>query len=338
MNVATSGRTWEDASSPAALRLTRRYEQAWQEAERAGYPLDPGEFLATAARPRRSPGARLAILRTDLSLRWDAGDRVGVQWYLDRFPDLGEEACVALIYEEFCLREEEGEAIDPAEFLARHARFAEPLRRVLEIHRLIGSATASTLTSLQQSSVSVSPAAAGTAAQPGFPEAGQTIGGFYLVEELGRGAFARVFLARERQLADRLVALKVTRRGSREPQALARLQHTHIVPVHSHRVDPATGLHLLCMPYFGRVTLARLLADFRQEGDELSGAGAGRARSTGSSTRRNRRRRPDRAAGRPSPRGATPRRSPGGGHGWPRRSSMPTTGASCIATSSRATS
>src|SRR5262249_36449977 len=46
-----------------------------------------------------------------------------------------------------------------------------------------------------------------------------------------------------------------------EPQTLARLQHTHIVPIHSSRADPATGLHLLCMPYFGRVTLARLLAD-----------------------------------------------------------------------------
>ena len=53
----------------------------------------------------------------------------------------------------------------------------------------------------------------------------------------------------------------MTRRGSREPQTLARLQHTHIVPVHSHRIDAATGLHLLCMPYFGRVTLARILAD-----------------------------------------------------------------------------
>src|SRR5262249_24547516 len=46
----------------------------------------------------------------------------------------------------------------------------------------------------------------------------------------------------------------------REPQTLARLQHTHIVPVHSSRSDPTTGLHLLWMPYFGRLTLARVLA------------------------------------------------------------------------------
>ena len=81
-----------------------------------------------------------------------------------------------------------------------------------------------------------------------------------LVEELGRGAFARVYLAEEQHLADRPVALKVTRTGSREPQTLARLQHTHIVPVYSYRTEPATGLHLLCMPYLGRITLLQVLS------------------------------------------------------------------------------
>ena len=272
MNVAASGRTWEEASSPDALRLTRGYEEAWQRAELAGSRLDPAEFLSRLRAGGEVPGARLAILRTDLSLRWDAGDRVSALWYLDRFPDLGEDCLVALIYEEFCLLEEDGQAPETADFLARYSALAEPLRRVLDIHCLIGSATVSNSMSPPGSSVSVSPAASDPTARVVFPEAGQTIGGFYLVEELGRGAFARVFLARERQLADRPVALKVSRRGSREPQALARLQHTHIVPVHSHRVDPATGLHLLCMPYFGRITLARVLAEVGQEDEVLSGS------------------------------------------------------------------
>ncbi len=270
MNVAASGRTWEDASSPAALRLTRRYEEAWQEADRTGTRLDPGDFLSEQGESGELPGSWLAILRSDLGLRWEAGDRVSARWYLDRFPKLGEEARVALVYEEFCLREEGGEEIDPASFLTRYQSLAAPLRRVLDIHRLVGSAGSSTSPLFPQGSVS--PATTSQAVRVPFPEAGETIGGFYLVEELGRGAFARVFLARERQLADRFVALKVTRKGSREPQALARLQHTHIVPVHSHRVDPATRLHLLCMPYFGRVTLARVLAEVRLEGEPLTGA------------------------------------------------------------------
>jgi len=272
MNVAASGRTWEEASSPDALRLTRAYEEAWQRGELAGSRLDPAEFLSRLSAGQEVPGARLAILRTDLSLRWDAGDRVGPHWYRDRFPDLGEDCLVALAYEEFCLLEEDGQAPETADFLARYSALAEPLRRVLDIHCLIGSATVSNSMISPGSSVSISPATFDSASRVVFPDAGQTIGGFYLVEELGRGAFARVFLARERQLADRPVALKVSRRGSREPQALARLQHTHIVPVYSHRVDPATGLHLLCMPYFGRITLARVLAEVGREDEILSGS------------------------------------------------------------------
>ncbi|MBV8488582.1 MAG: hypothetical protein JO161_09915, partial [Planctomycetaceae bacterium] len=271
MSVA-SGRTWEDASSPAAGRLCRRYEEAWQSAKRTGSRLDLAEFLAELGSCGMMPGARLAVLRTDLALRWDAGDRIAASWYLDSFPDLDEDSSVALVYEEFCLLEEDGAEPEPAEFLARYPALAEPLRRVLDIHGLIGSATPSDSMMASGSSLSLSPASAALSSTVSFPEVGQTIGGFYLVEELGRGAFARVFLARERQLADRPVALKVTRKGSREPQALARLQHTHIVPVHSHRVDPATGLHLLCMPYFGRITLAQVLAEIRQEQQALCGA------------------------------------------------------------------
>jgi tetratricopeptide (TPR) repeat protein len=253
MDLSAGRRTWEEASSPAAVRLARSYEQAWHDREVLGRTPDLREFLAQAG-DADGPGARLALLRADMALRWEAGEKVGAQWYLDRHADLGEDTIVALVYEEFCLHEEDQEKPIPAEYVARFPQVAAALARVLEIHDLVGSGTARTTLSFASSTNGT------TTAGGAFPEAGQTIAGFYLVEELGRGAFARVFLARERQLADRPVALKVTRRGSREPQTLARLQHTHIVPVHSHRIDAASGLNLLCMPYFGRITLARVLA------------------------------------------------------------------------------
>jgi serine/threonine protein kinase/Tfp pilus assembly protein PilF len=234
--------------------LARKYEQAWRDSDHAGKRPNLHVYLGEAGIAGDEPGARLALLRADMALRWETGEKVGAQWYLDRYTDLGEDTLVALVYEEFCLREEDDDHPEATEYLSRYAQIAQPLARVLQIHDLVGSGTPVTLGPPS----TVDGAAAGNAV---FPEAGQTIGGFFLVEELGRGAFARVFLARERQLADRPVALKVTRRGSREPQTLARLQHTHIVPVHSHRIDAATGLHLLCMPYFGRVTLARVLTD-----------------------------------------------------------------------------
>ncbi len=248
MGHPSSKHTWDEASSPAAIGLARRFEADWRDSGHSAGRPDPDDYLD--GDPSHNPGARLALLRADLGLRWESGERVRVEWYRDRYSDLSDETLVALIYEEFCLREEEHGDPDPSEYYGRFPSLESQLRRVFDIHGLVGSGATTALHLPDGSTVS-------------FPESGQTIAGFYLVEELGRGSFARVFRAEERQLADRPVALKVARNGSREPQTLARLQHTHIVPVHSYRSDPATGLHLLCMPYFGRVTLARLLDDPR---------------------------------------------------------------------------
>ena len=92
-----------------------------------------------------------------------------------------------------------------------------------------------------------------------FPKLGEALGGFRLVSELGRGAFARVYLAHEIELGNRPVALKVSKAEGDEPQILARLQHTHIVPIYSVRDDPLTGLRTICMPYFGGANLAQVL-------------------------------------------------------------------------------
>ena len=248
-SIAPRSGTWDEASSPAATRLARRFEDAWRQTRTRHRP-DPAAFLQEG--PEATPAAWLALLRMDLNLRWDDGEAVRVEGYRDRFPTLDDETLVALCYEEFCRREEDGQTPFPSEYDERFPALADRLRRVFDIHELVGNAASTDFPTSE--TLDNDPET------PAFPEAAQTIAGFHLVEELGRGSFARVFLARERQLADRPVALKVARGGSKEPQTLARLQHTHIVPVHSYRIDPVTGLHLLCMPYFGRVTLGQILA------------------------------------------------------------------------------
>lgn len=248
------GRIWDEAASPEAIRLARQFEVAWRAA--VGSPPDPVDFLPGA--PGEHAGALLALLRTDMALRREAREPAEVDRYRERYPAIDGEALVGLIYEEYCLREEAGEGPDPAEYLARYPDVADRLREVLEIHDLVADCPSTSTYPFEST--------------PGqaFPLPGEIVAGFRLVEELGRGSFARVFLAEEQRLADRPVVIKVTRLGTREPQTLARMQHTHIVPVHSDCTDPARGLHLLCMPYFGRLTLARALAD-----PAVSGARAG---------------------------------------------------------------
>jgi serine/threonine protein kinase/Tfp pilus assembly protein PilF len=96
-----------------------------------------------------------------------------------------------------------------------------------------------------------------------FPKVGDTFLGFHLVDELGQGAFARVFLAHQESLAGRPVALKVTLRHTREAERLARLQHTNVVPVYSTHDTPP--LQVICMPFLGRQTIAHLIRAYRSE-------------------------------------------------------------------------
>ncbi len=89
-----------------------------------------------------------------------------------------------------------------------------------------------------------------------LPKAGTRFLDFVLEEEIGRGAFGRVYLARQGDLAGRRVALKVSVDLGGEVQNLAQLQHTNIMPIYS--AHQTNGLHAVCMPYYSRTTLSDL--------------------------------------------------------------------------------
>ena len=90
-------------------------------------------------------------------------------------------------------------------------------------------------------------------------EIGSVQFGFHLLEQLGDGRFARVFLARQTELAGRFVVLKFSTLEGAEPQTLAILQHTNIVPIYSVHEDANEDLRAVCMPYFGGASLSQVL-------------------------------------------------------------------------------
>jgi serine/threonine protein kinase len=105
----------------------------------------------------------------------------------------------------------------------------------------------------------VRPAAAVPEATRGLPVVGQIVDDFELLQLLGSGSFARVFLARQVSL-DRQVALKVSVNRGQEARTLASLEHDHIVRVFSEVVDPQHDLRLLCMQYVAGTTLEQVIA------------------------------------------------------------------------------
>ena len=62
-----------------------------------------------------------------------------------------------------------------------------------------------------------------------WPVPGEEFLGFDILHELGIGAIARVFLAAERALGGRYVAVKVSLFGDEEADTLGKLSHPNVV-------------------------------------------------------------------------------------------------------------
>ena len=97
---------------------------------------------------------------------------------------------------------------------------------------------------------------------------GSRIDDFDLLTDLGAGAFARVYLARQRSM-QRLVAVKISADHGTEPQTLAHLDHDYIVRVFDQRrvaqgpVNTANTVKLMYMQYVPGGTLRGVLRRVR---------------------------------------------------------------------------
>jgi tetratricopeptide (TPR) repeat protein len=184
--------------------------------------------------------------------RWRAGERPLADEYLARFPDLRRhpDAGLELVAEELALRDEYRLPTTADELAARFPDWAAQVRALFDCQAALG------------------PQLAG----PAFPEPGDWLGPFRLRADLGRGSHGRVYLATQPSLADRPVVLKAGPDGGGEHLSLARLQHTHIVPLYSVHEFPDRRLRALCMPDFGGATLAAVEERLRAGGGPIADA------------------------------------------------------------------
>jgi serine/threonine protein kinase len=218
----------DDGAGDPLIRAVVALEEEWQ---RGGVPSLERHWF-DHGRDDSLTGLA-ALVKADLRCRYVRGECPAVADYLERFPGLRavHDRVVSLVYEEFCLREEHGEPLDPERFCDRYEPWRDSLESQLRYHRLLSQVVAP------------------PTAPPRFPEPGEEFQGFELRSVLGRGGVARVYLAYEKNIGHREVALKVSPDKGEEPSIQGRLDHAHIVPVLSVTSDPETGLRGLCMPY-----------------------------------------------------------------------------------------
>lgn len=206
-----------------------------------------GEFFSRPS--SRTPTANRSLslvtrLTRDMHARWAKGDRVRVEDYIASHPALLDDpdAALGLIYEELCLCESQGESRTLDSMVERFPQWEVRLKRLFDCRSLLDSGSGSVQ----------------------FPECGDVLGPFHLVAELGQGKHGKVFLATEPELANRPLVLKLTSASGHEHLSLARLQHTHIVPLYFVDDDPGFGLRVLGMPFFGGASLERFLTRIQQ--------------------------------------------------------------------------
>jgi serine/threonine protein kinase len=207
------------------------------------------------------------VLRRDQRERWQRGERVLVESYLEHHPALSSDAAALLdlIESEIALREELGEVPQAEEYIARFASLRTPLSALLSRRLPTAAAGAKTdrgdgvatkaikcpfcTTDLRGPLVDLQGQCDHCGRELKFVDetvslafkAGRMIGSFELKRRVGRGTFGEVWLARDSVL-QRDVAIKVPRgveqdrkavdRFLREARAAAKLKHPNLVSVY----------------------------------------------------------------------------------------------------------
>lgn len=233
-NLDSADAMWEQLAE-----WLETFAAAWQQGD--GAPRIADFAPAEPAEIRRL--ALTELIKLDLEYRTENGLTIRrIEQYCEEFPELAEGGVPTdLLYEEFHIRRSAGEDVEIDEYERRFPNQRNSLKQLLQLD-------APAVTSALLSS------APPTALKPG-----DQLDDFDLLAQLGKGAFATVFLARQRSL-QRLVAVKISSNRGSEPQTLARLDHPNIVRVYDQRVLPERGIRLLYMKCVPGGTLEQAIA------------------------------------------------------------------------------
>lgn len=195
------------------------------------------------------------LIKLDMAAAADTGGEVHLDRYLAALPDLLSQERIPfdLVIEEFQLRRENGLDPQPADYAQRFPQHAELLSRFSSDEETVAPSEV-------------------TLAAPRELAAGDEIDDFLIIQELGSGAFARVYLAKQMSM-QRLVALKVSAGKGDEPRALAKFDHPNIVRVYDQRSLDEGATHLLYMQYLPGGTLSDVVKRVQCSGSAAANGG-----------------------------------------------------------------
>jgi serine/threonine protein kinase len=222
--------------------LSNQMEKAWQQVASTDDAPDLGSFLPPLSDPRRR-AALLHLVETDLRIRWERKRGLGLEHYLDKFPELGsvDQLPAQLVYQEYQVRYHLG---DKPSLIHFEARFPAQFRELCDLLRQQPvSQHATALTSSMPESWPSTLGRPPDGTPPKQAETGVTVlfvgGGYKLVECIGRGAFGEVWRALapgEVEVAVKLIYRNVShgdalRRESQAAELMRGLKHIYLLGI-----------------------------------------------------------------------------------------------------------
>lgn len=225
------------------------FVEAWDQAE---FPPLIVDFVPVQSVPCRRD-IMIELVKVDLEYRHQTdGPHWLIEDYVAELPDLchPDGLPLELLLEEFHVRRAAGITVSPSEYGERFPEHADAIGNLPGM----GDSTEDSVTG-DQLSEQLRP--------------GDRVGDFYLMSNLGTGAFGSVYLARQESM-QRLVALKVSSDRGTEAQTLAQLDHPNIVRVYDQSRIEDQNLRLLYMQFAPGGTL-HAVVKMLSSGDRSSG-------------------------------------------------------------------
>lgn len=217
----------------------------------------------------------------DQRVRWERGERVTLEVYLDcnQLLQANDEVMIALVYGEFVLREESGESPPPDEYLLRFPHLASRLNRLFQLHDALSAVASdveafdsvqpSVLAKVESGKLEITETArlrVHTKPENITEPIPDVIGKYRIISQLGRGGQASVYRAIHPTL-NKDVVIKISSkplsfapedrdRLLTEGRILAELDHPNLARVYD--VDFYEGRAFLVMEFVRGQTLLQL--------------------------------------------------------------------------------
>ena len=142
-------------------------------------------------------------------------------------------------YQEYCARAAADPSIDIVKFSQQHPAFRTALLHRLEIHQYMEQ----------------HPELLDKIEPVHWPDSGEDVDGYTILKELGRGSTGRVYLARDTQVEDLQVVIKLSVGGVSEARRISKLKHDNIVPIYRVQAHQDGILTATYMPFDSPFTL-----------------------------------------------------------------------------------